>query len=186
MLSQTEIRSRSKEAPTEDATCTMPDGSPLNITALLKNVELALKLLGICNVQLVLKRRKDLSYLLAASAKELASPHRPITDHLFGENMAEDHEEVQKAFRLTQKLTRKIVKPKPKKPSRFKPISTPRVPHLMGMPMNHQHHVSSPFQQYQPGFQPPFQPQPRMDRRPPGPNPRGQPKIKKRKHTDRK
>ena len=161
MLSQTEIRSRSKEAPTEDATCTMPDGTPLNITALLKNVELALKLLGICNVQLVLKCRKDLSYLLAPSAKELASPHRPITDHLFGENMAEDHEEVQKAFKLTQKLKRKIVKPKAKKPSRFKPISAPRVPHLMGMPMNHQHHVSSPFHQYQPGFQPPpFQPQP--------------------------
>ena len=55
MLSQTEIRSRAKEAPTEDATYTMPDGTPLNITALLKNVELALKLLGICNVQLVLQ-----------------------------------------------------------------------------------------------------------------------------------
>ena len=162
ILSHAEIRCWSKEAPQKDSECVTADGSPLNISELLRHVKLSLKLLGICNVQLVLKRRKDLSYLLQGSARELANVNRPITDHIFGENMAEDHEEVQKAFRLTQKLTKKI------KPAKVRKLDKPKhhrrlghqspqimpLPHFPPLPPN-----SSPFPQYQPGFQSAFGPQ---------------------------
>ena len=154
------------------------------------HVELVLKLLGICNVQLVLKRHKDLSYLLTPSAQELASVHKPITDHLFGENMAEEHEEAQKDFRLTQKLTRKHAKPKSKKSFFNKNITKkarPSAPPLMGIPMTQHGGMPSAFPQYQPGFQNPpfphrFQPvQPLWRGHPQGSQHRGQ----KRKNTSK-
>ena len=114
---------------------------------------------------MVLKRHKDLSYLLTPSVQELTSVHKPITDHLFGENMAEEHKEAQKDFRLTQKLTRKYAKPKIKKTffnkgGNKRPWSVSSAPpptdgHSHGPARG----IPSPFPQYQPGFQnPPFPP----------------------------
>ena len=85
---------------------TLPDGSTFKLSECIAQLTLGLKLLGIGNVQISQKRRLDLKYKLALSARELAGKSQPFTSQLFGDNIKEDHATAIKNYQLTQSVTR--------------------------------------------------------------------------------
>ena len=91
----------------------LPDGSKFPLTECIQNLDLALQLLGIANVQISQKRRYDLCYKLAISAKDLAGKSQPFTGNMFGDNIKEDHAEAIKNYQLTKS----VVRPKHRKSS---------------------------------------------------------------------
>ena len=84
----------------------LPDGSALCVTELVKSLDLALQLFGIANVQVSQKRRFDLKYILATSAKDLAGKSMPFTDQMFGDNIKEDHANAIKNYQLTHSFVK--------------------------------------------------------------------------------
>ena len=83
-----------------------PCPTALCITELIKSLDLALQLFGIANVQVSQKRRFDLKYKLATSAKDLAGKSMPFTDQMFGDNIKEDHANAIKNYQLTHSFVK--------------------------------------------------------------------------------
>ena len=84
----------------------LPDGSALCVSELIKSLDLGLQLLGIANVQVSQKRRFDLKYKLAVSARDLAGKSMPFTDQMFGDNIKEDHANAIKNYQLTHSVVK--------------------------------------------------------------------------------
>ena len=57
--------------------------SDLNLSEVIHQFKLSLKMIGFCHIQAVQKRCLDLKDVLSGPAKELAEPHQPFGDLLF-------------------------------------------------------------------------------------------------------
>ena len=106
-LTQGESKIQEFEKHQNSVNLPLPDGSVLPVTEIVGWLDLALQLLGIANIQISQKRRLDLRYKLAISAKDLANHSQPFTDFLFGNNIKDDHASAIKNFKLTHSVTKK-------------------------------------------------------------------------------
>ena len=80
--------------PEEEASFVSIGEKTFDLSELIRYMELGLKVLGVCHLQVVQKRRLDLQYLLAPSAKELALEKQPVTDFMFGDDMQQAHKDL--------------------------------------------------------------------------------------------
>ena len=80
--------------PEEEASFVSIGEKTFDLAEMIRQMELGLKLISICHVQTVQKRRLDLQYLLAPSAKELALEKQEITEFMFGDNMQQAHKDI--------------------------------------------------------------------------------------------
>ena len=90
--------------------------STFDLSELIHYMELGLKIMGVVNVQTLLKRGMDLQYLLAPTAKDLAHEKQPITNFIFGDDMKTAH----KNLLTAKKLTKVMASPSPTKKSHTK------------------------------------------------------------------
>ena len=98
-----QLKQAAKKAgdPEDEASFVTIGDKTFDFSEICRSMELGLKILGICHVQVVQKRRLDLQYLLAPSAKELALEKQPITDFMFGDDMQQAHKDVLAKNKLT-------------------------------------------------------------------------------------
>ena len=132
----------------EDKKIACPEGFSVNVSDLLRQLELALKVLGMAHVQGCQKRRLDLRDKINNSGKELADANQKLGPELFGENLKEHYRQIQENNRLTS-IT---ATPKSKKKThgsgqRFSPYQQHFLPR-------------GPAQWHPMPWQPPFRPQP--------------------------
>ena len=76
----------------------------LNLTQLLEDFKLGLKVLGMASVQGVQKRYLDLQYKLVGAAKELAEPNQLFNDTLFGPNLKQHFHSILATNKMTYKM----------------------------------------------------------------------------------
>ena len=98
-----------------EALVPLPDGSALNLTAIVNDLDLALQLIAMAWLQACIKCRKDLNYKMKGAAKELTDRNQPITSLLFGDQIKEDHAQAIKSSKLTNEFTKPLQKKKFKK-----------------------------------------------------------------------
>ena len=99
-----------------------------NISEIIREVKLALKCLGMVNVQINQKQRLDLQYKLSGAAKEFAEPNNKFDNFLFGADMDRRLAQIVQANKITQKVA------SPQK-NRFNPFlgrGRARTPHRGG------------------------------------------------------
>ena len=70
-----------------DAMIPLNKDNDMNLSEIIRHLKLSLKMLGYCRVQAVQKRCLDLKDVLSGQAKELAEPHQPFDDKLFGPDL---------------------------------------------------------------------------------------------------
>ena len=91
----------------------LPDGmvplkgdDKLNLSAVIRDMQLGLEILGMANVQAVQKHHLDLKYKLNGAAKELARINQPFDDTLFGPNLKQHFNTILNVNRITTKVSR--------------------------------------------------------------------------------
>ena len=94
-----------------DAMIPIANNEPdLNISEVIRDLQLGLKVLGIASVQSIQKRRLDLRYKLTGAAKELADPSKPFDDNIFGPNLKQHFTSILNVNKITNKMTSNRVK----------------------------------------------------------------------------
>ena len=101
-----------------------PNRFALNVSKVLKQLELGLKVLGMASVQCNQKHHLDLKYKLVPSARELADKDQKMEPLLFGDNLKEHYRTIQENNRLTNLTVNKPSK-KSTGQNRFSPYSPP-------------------------------------------------------------
>ena len=76
----------------------------LNLTQLLKDFKLGLKVLGMASIQSIQKRHLNLQYKLVGAAKELAEPNQSFDDTLFGLNLKQHFHSILATNKMTYKM----------------------------------------------------------------------------------
>ena len=77
----------------------------LNISEVIRDIQLGLKVIRIASVQAIQKRRLDLCYKLVGAAKELADPSKPFDDTIFGPNLKQHFTSILNVNKITNKMT---------------------------------------------------------------------------------
>ena len=135
--------------PEEEASFIAIGEKTFDLAEVICQIELGLKILGICHIQMVQKQCLDLQYILTPSAKELALEKQEITDFIFGDDMQQAHKDIL----AKNKVNALTSTPKKKKPSHTFSHS-PHSPFLgQGWGSPHMQTWGSPHQ-YQGHFRP--------------------------------
>ena len=98
-----------RPSPDEDQVVACLDGHSLNISELIRKMQLGLKVLGMGAIQANQKRRSDLKYKLGDAAKELADKFQPMGPFLFGDDIHSHY----KLLHETNHITSMLVPPSP-------------------------------------------------------------------------
>ena len=88
-----------------NVTIALPDGSGLNLSDVRNCLDLALKVLGMTNVQLVLKRRAALKEYLNKDYQALCDHSHPFNWQMFGSNLRGQIDELNKFNKLASQVT---------------------------------------------------------------------------------
>ena len=78
----------------------------LNLSAVIRDMQLGLEILGMANVQAIQKHLLDLKYKLSGAAKELAGINQPFDDTIFGPNLKQHFNTILNVNRITTKVSR--------------------------------------------------------------------------------
>ena len=107
----------SEGAPPSDepATVSLPDGSLLDISRIRELLDLSLQTLGIANAQFVAARKSTMKPSLNRQYQELCDPKRAFTCKLFGENLRQQMEDINRMSKLASDVTSKHKSPAAKK-----------------------------------------------------------------------
>ena len=90
----------------QDAVFPMPLGDQdVNVSDLIRKIELSLKVIGISSVQGMQKRRYDLQYKLSGPAKELAEFNHKFDHRMFGPQIKTDVANIIAVNKMAKKIT---------------------------------------------------------------------------------